>query len=190
MARATILGGAAVITLNGLYQPQWMRLGEAAAYLEHSRSMNPQAAKDWLLRAIQDQLRADAERYQAQTMFRVAGFPTQWKNRGKPDWPARLTHDRIDWDASTINGQDPVRIIDNDLLIEVSAAALRPDTGATRTPSPSGVQTNKQAALKGQMQCMDQSAAGAAAQAQIRRQDRCGRGDSWVKRPTVRCRLG
>jgi hypothetical protein len=133
--------------VSGSYQPQWMRLGEAAAYLERSRSMSPQAAKDWLLRAIQDQLRADAERYQSQTMFRVAGFPTQWKYRGKPDWPARLTHDRIDWDASTINGQDPVRIISNDLVIEVSAAALVPG-GITHAATPSGMQTNRRAELK------------------------------------------
>jgi hypothetical protein len=120
------------MAVNVSYHPQWMRLGEAVGYLERSCSMSPQAAKDWLLRAIQDLLRADAERYKAQTMFRVAGFPTQWKHRGKPDWPARLTHDRIDWDASTINGQDPVRIIDNDLLMEVSAAALLPYPDAVR----------------------------------------------------------
>jgi hypothetical protein len=113
-----------LIAVNSSYHPKWLRLDEAAAQLERSLSVSEQAAKDWLLRAIQDQLRADAKRYKAQTMFRVAGFPTQWKHRGKPDWPARLTPDRIDWDRSTIHGQDPVRIIDNDLLIEVSAAAL------------------------------------------------------------------
>lgn len=136
--------------MNGPYQPQWMRLTEAVAYLERSRSMSEQAAKDWLLRAMQDQLRADAARYRAQTMFRVAGFPTQWKHRGKPDWPARLTHDRIDWGASTINGQDPVRIIDNDLLIEVSGAALEPAAAGIHLPAtPSGKLTNRQAELRG-----------------------------------------
>jgi hypothetical protein len=135
--------------MDASYQPRWLRLVEAIARLEQTRSLSAQAAKDWLLRAIQDQLRADSERYEAQTMFRVAGFPTQWKNRGKPDWPARLTLDRIDWDGSTIRGQDPVRIIENDLLIEVSSTALAVDQEEPReVAKPAGIQTNKQAALK------------------------------------------
>jgi hypothetical protein len=136
------------MTVDASYQPKWLRLLEAVACLERTLSLSERAAKDWLLRAMQDQLRADRERYEAQTMFRVAGFPTQWKHRGKPDWPARLTLDRIDWDASTIYGQDPVRIIGNDLLTEVSAAALSLDQGETEFATPSGIQTNKQAALK------------------------------------------
>jgi hypothetical protein len=137
------------MTMNATYQPRWLRLLEAVACLERTRSLNAQAAKDWLLRAIQDQLRADRVRYEAQTMFRVAGFPTQWRHRGKPDWPARLTLDRVDWDGSTIRGQDPVRIIDNDLLIEVSAAALSMDQGEVHEAAkPAGFRTNKQAALK------------------------------------------
>jgi hypothetical protein len=140
-----------VIAVNGSYQPQWMRLGEAAAYLERSRSMSSQAAKDWLLRAMQDVLRGDRIRYPQQNMFRVQGYPMRWTRRGSPDWPMQLTPAEINWDQSTVVGQHPVRIIDVDLLIEVSAAALLPATGGIHLAAvPSGVQTNRQAALKAQ----------------------------------------
>jgi hypothetical protein len=135
------------------YQPAWMRLGEAVAYLERSRSMSPQAAKEWLLRAMQDVLRGDRIRYPQQNMFRVQGYPMRWTRRGSPDWPMQLTPAELNWDQSTVVGQHPVRIIDVDLLIEVSAAALLPDAGGIHlaaAATPSGVQTNKQAALKGQ----------------------------------------
>jgi hypothetical protein len=74
----------AVITVNGSYQPQWMRLGEAASYLERSRSMGLQDAKDWLLRAMQDVLRGDRIRYPQQNMFRVQGYPMRWINVVRP----------------------------------------------------------------------------------------------------------
>jgi hypothetical protein len=92
-----------------------------------SLSLSESEAEAWILRAIQDQLRVDPKRYDAQTMFQVQGFPTRWKRRRIPlDWPARLTPDRIDWEASTIYGPDPFRLIDNNLFIEVSASALAP----------------------------------------------------------------
>ena len=120
-----------------------------------SLSFTESDAEAWLLRAIQDQLRVDAECYGAQNMFRVQGFPTPWRRRRFPrDWPARLTSERIDWEASTINGPDPFRLINNDLFIEVSAAALLPDQEkACEAATPSGILTNRQAALKAQ--CID-----------------------------------
>jgi hypothetical protein len=61
----------------------------------------------------------------------------------------QLTPAEINWDQSTVVGQHPVRIINVDLLIEVSAAALLPDTGEIHiAATPSGGQTNRQAALK------------------------------------------
>jgi hypothetical protein len=90
-----------------------------------SLSLSESEAEAWILRAIQDQLRVDVEGYNAQTMFQVQGFPTPWKRRRFPrDWPARLTPDRIDWEASTIHGPDPFRLIENDLFIEIRASAL------------------------------------------------------------------
>ncbi|MET4242723.1 hypothetical protein [Bradyrhizobium sp. RT10b] len=107
------------------YQPTWLRLIEAKARIVSAHSMDELGAEAWLIRAIQDQLRADPEGYAAQTMFRVQGFPTQWRRRRFPrDWPARLTPDRVDWQASTIHGLHPVTLMETDLFIEVSAAAL------------------------------------------------------------------
>jgi hypothetical protein len=109
------------------YQPAWLRLSEARASLMSSLSLSESEAEAWILRAIQDQLRVDPERYNAQTTFQVQGFPTQWKRRRIPlDWPARLTPDRIDWEASTIYGPDPFRLIDNNLFIEIKTSALAP----------------------------------------------------------------
>ena len=144
------LGGAAVIAVNGSYQPQWMRLGEAAAYLEQSRSISPQAAKDWLLRVMQDVLRGDRIRYPQQNIFRVQGYPMRWTRRGSPDWPMQLTPAEINWDQSTVVGQHPVKIIEVDLLIEVSAAALMPSQPASpgvaaNSGARPGIQTASQA---------------------------------------------
>jgi hypothetical protein len=116
------------------YQPTWLRLSEAKARLMSLLSLAESEAEAWILRAIQDQLRLDPERYNAQAMFQVQGFPTQWKRRRIPlDWPARLTPDRIDWEASTIYGPDPFRLIDNNLFIEIKSSALP----AAPTPSTS-----------------------------------------------------
>ncbi|MDA9508086.1 hypothetical protein XI09_26300 [Bradyrhizobium sp. CCBAU 11386] len=114
------------------YQPNWLRLSEAKTRIVSVLSLEEAGAEAWLIRAIQDQLRADPEGYAAQTMFRVQGFPTQWKRRRFPrDWPARLTPDRIDWQASTIHGLHPVTLMATDLFIEVSATAI----GAGERPS-------------------------------------------------------
>jgi hypothetical protein len=125
------------------YKPTWLRLSEARACLMSSLSISEGEAEAWILRAIQDQLRVDAERYNAQKMFQVQGFPTQWKRRRFPrDWPARLTPDRIDWVASTILGLDPERLIDNNLFIEIRASVLpnapadTPSGLPTETPAP------------------------------------------------------
>jgi hypothetical protein len=119
------------------YQPAWLRLSEARASLMSSLSLSESEAEAWILRAIQDQLRVDPERYNAQAMFQVQGFPTQWKRRRIPlDWPARLTPDRIDWEASTIYGPDPFKLIDNNLFIEIKASALAPAPVAASSELP------------------------------------------------------
>jgi hypothetical protein len=133
------------------YQPKWLRLDEARGRLVLSASMDELGAEAWLIRAIQDQLRADPEGYAAQTMFRVQGFPTQWTRRRFPrDWPARLTPDRVDWQASTIRGLHPVTLMETDLFIEVSAATL--GTGQQAAPDParngSGVRTTRHASAE------------------------------------------
>lgn len=130
------------------YQPQWLRLAEAKSALMTTLSLSERESEAWLLRAIQDQLRADAEGYAAQTMFRAQGFPTRWERRRFPrDWPARLTPDRIDWEASTINGPHPERLIQADIFIEVRSEALSPDA-KNHVEKPRGFHTNREAALK------------------------------------------
>lgn len=133
------------------YQPNWLRLSEARARIVSVLSLEEAGAEAWLIRAIQDQLRADPEGYAAQTMFRVQGFPTQWRRRRFPrDWPARLTADRVDWQASTIRGLHPVTLMEADLFIEVSAAALGAgqQPGAEPARNGSGVRTTKHASAE------------------------------------------
>jgi hypothetical protein len=60
----------------------------------------------------------------------------------------QLTPAEINWDRSTVVGQHPVRIVDVDLLIEVSAAALLPGGVTHAAAIPSGGRTNRQAELK------------------------------------------
>jgi hypothetical protein len=133
------------------YDPKWLRLHEARERIASSLSTDEPNAEAWLVRAIQDQLRMDPEGYAAQTMFRVQGYPTTWQYRKFPrDWPARLTPDRVDWEASTINGLDPVRLVDTDLLIEVSSEALDFNRHHTpkSAPAGSGVRTTKHASAE------------------------------------------
>ncbi|MGC2082726.1 MAG: hypothetical protein WA702_05115 [Bradyrhizobium sp.] len=121
------------------YQPGWLRLAEARKHVASALAIQETDAEAWLLRAIQDKLRADPEGYAAQSMFRVESFPTTWKTRGlKVDWPARITADRLSWENSTVNGPDSYRLIDKDLFLEVRAASL---------PSIGGVE-NDEAILK------------------------------------------
>ena len=97
------------------YEPQWLRLEEAIH----------RVAKDQIIRLIRDRLRGDADRYAKQDLFRLPGYPMRRTTaRTSYDWPAAITDKDINWDASTVYGAHPVRIINVDLLIEISSVAL------------------------------------------------------------------
>jgi hypothetical protein len=89
------------------------------------------AAESWLLRFIQDRLRGDRARYDA-TVFRLPGYPMRGtRARASYDWPAHLTPADINWEKSTVDGCDPIRLTRpyDGILIEISAEALKREFG-------------------------------------------------------------
>jgi hypothetical protein len=131
-------GGGDIMAFEAkAYMPQWLRLPEAISHIGKLSSLNEAAAKAWLMRAMKDRLRGDHVRYNEQQHFRIAGYPMRRTTAAKAyDWPADIRPDDFDWENSTVWGADPVRIIGNKLLIEVSADALsREFSGGQAAPT-------------------------------------------------------
>jgi hypothetical protein len=128
-------GGGGIMAFEAeAYMPQWLRLPEAISHIGKLSGLNEAAAKAWLMRAMKDRLRGDHVRYNEQQHFRIAGYPMRRTTAVKAyDWPADIRPDDFDWENSTVWGADPVRIIRNKLLIEVSAHALSREFSGEQT---------------------------------------------------------
>jgi hypothetical protein len=119
-------GGGDIMAFEAkAYMPHWLRLPEAISHIGKLSGLSDAAAKAWLMRAMKDRLRGDHVRYNEQQHFRIAGYPMRRTTAVKAyDWPTDIRPDDFDWQNSTVWGADPVRIIGNKLLVEVSAEAL------------------------------------------------------------------
>jgi hypothetical protein len=128
-------GGGDIMAFEAkAYMPQWLRLPEAISHIGELCGLNEAAAKAWLMRAVKDRLRGDHVRYNEQQHFRVVGYPMRRTTAVKAyDWPVDIRPDDFDWENSTVWGADPVRIIGNKLMVEVSADALSREFSGEQT---------------------------------------------------------